>query len=100
MLLNDVYVKGEYPCNEENKKRLLEIFHAFPSEEPIRKRFTTEIVGWSGKFGDLERGDADIHHAVGKVYAEGKLLKPSVSRASLKYHTQKAKHTMPNDTWF
>ncbi|KAJ9612388.1 hypothetical protein H2200_003985 [Cladophialophora chaetospira] len=70
MLLNDVYVKGEYPCNEENKKKLLEIFHAFPSEEPIRKRFANEMVSWSSKFGDLERGDPDIHHAIGKVYAE------------------------------
>ena len=71
MLLNDVYIKGEYECNEENKKKLLEIFQAFPSEEPTRKRFATEMVGWSGKFGDLERGDPEIHHTVGKVYAEG-----------------------------
>ena len=71
MLLNDVYMKGEYPCNEENKKKLLEIFQAFPAEEPTRKRFVTEMVGWSGRFGELERGDPEIHHEVGKVLVEG-----------------------------
>ncbi|EXJ75591.1 uncharacterized protein A1O5_00098 [Cladophialophora psammophila CBS 110553] len=70
MLLNDVYVKGEYACDDENRKRLLEIFHAFPKEEPTRKRFVSEMVNWSGKFGDLERGDPEIHHQVGKVLAE------------------------------
>ncbi|ETI22994.1 hypothetical protein G647_04790 [Cladophialophora carrionii CBS 160.54] len=70
MLINDVYVKGEYPCNDENKKRVLEIFHAFPSEEPTRKRFVGDMVSWSAKYGDLERGDADVHHEVGKAFAE------------------------------
>ncbi|OAL19930.1 hypothetical protein AYO22_09457 [Fonsecaea multimorphosa] len=70
MLLNDVYVKGEYACDGENKQRLLEIFRAFPKEEPTRKRFVSEMVNWSGKFGGLERGDAEIHHEVGKVLAE------------------------------
>ncbi len=82
MLLNDVYIKGEYACDEENKKKLLEIFHAFPSEEPIRKRFVTEMVGWSTKFGDLERGDPEIHHTVGKVYAEGKWRLPIIWTAA------------------
>lgn len=71
MLLNDVYVKGEFACNDENKKKLLEILHAFPREEPTRKRFITEMVGWSSKFGDLERGDAEIHDQVGRVLADG-----------------------------
>lgn len=71
MLLNDVYVKGEYECNEDNKAKLLEIFQAFPSDEPTRKRFVTEMVGWSAKFGELERGDPEVHHEVGKKYAEG-----------------------------
>ena len=71
MLLNDVYMKGEYTCDGENKQRLLEIFQAFPAEEPTRKKFVSEMVTWSGKYGELERGDPEIHHEVGKVFAEG-----------------------------
>lgn len=71
MLLNDVYIKGEWECNDQNKKRLLEILHAFPKDEPTRKRFITEMVGWSSKFGEIERGDPDVHHEAGKIYAEG-----------------------------
>jgi len=70
MLLNDVYMKGEYDCSEENKSKLLEVFRAFPREEPTRKRFVNEMVAWSAKFGELERGDMEIHHEVGRVYAE------------------------------
>jgi golgi to ER traffic protein 4 len=70
MLLNDVYNKGEWECNEANKNRLVEILKAFPREEPTRKRFVQEMIGWSGKFGELDRGDPDLHHAAGAVYAE------------------------------
>lgn len=70
MLLNDVYIKGEWECNEANKNRLIEIMRSFPSGEPTRKRFVQEAIGWSGKFGDLERGDPDIHHVAGSLYAE------------------------------
>ncbi|ETN40502.1 uncharacterized protein HMPREF1541_04779 [Cyphellophora europaea CBS 101466] len=70
MLLNDVYTKGEYECTEENKQRLLEILHAFQKDEPTRKRFVQEMINWSGKFGELERGDPELHNAVGKLYAE------------------------------
>lgn len=83
MLLNEVYVKGEWTCDDQNKKRLLEILQAFPKEEPTRKRFITEAVGWSGRFGEIERGDPDIHHEAGKLYAEGMLnnfLRLCVSR--------------------
>jgi golgi to ER traffic protein 4 len=75
MLLNDVYLKGEYPCDAENKRKLLEIFRAFPAEEPTRKRFVSEMVAWSAKFGELDRGDAEIHHEVGSVYAEGRFAR-------------------------
>jgi hypothetical protein len=52
-------------------ERLIELLREFPSDEPTRKRFIQEMVGWSAKFGPLERGDPDLHHAVGSVYAEG-----------------------------
>ncbi|KAL2426644.1 hypothetical protein ABEF95_011183 [Exophiala dermatitidis] len=70
MLLNDVYVRGEWVCNRENKSRLVEILRAFPPGEPTRKRFITEMVAWSAKFGELERGDPELHFEAGKVYAE------------------------------
>jgi len=71
MLLNDVYVKGEYECNKENKDRLLEVLHAFPKTEPTRKRFVQEMINWSGKHGEIERGDSELHHEAGKMYAQG-----------------------------
>jgi golgi to ER traffic protein 4 len=71
MLLNDVYVKAEYDCNKENKDKLLEIMRAFPAAEPTRKRFVQEMINWSGKFGEVERGDPELHHAAGCMYAEG-----------------------------
>ena len=52
-------------------ERLIELLHEFPAEEPTRKRFIQEMIGWSGRFGPLERGDPDLHHAAGSVYAEG-----------------------------
>lgn len=52
-------------------ERLIELLRDFPSDEPTRKRYIQEMIGWSAKFGPLERGDADLHHAVGSVYAEG-----------------------------
>ena len=71
MLLNDVYAKGEWECDEANKKRLLEILHAFPKDEPTRKGFVQEMITWSGKHGELERGDPELHHAAGSLFAEG-----------------------------
>jgi len=71
MLLNDVYTKGEWPCDEKNKAKLLDILLAFPRDEPTRKRFIQEMIGWSSRFGDVERGDPDLHHAAGKLFAEG-----------------------------
>lgn len=52
-------------------ERLIELLREFPSEEPTRKRYIQEMIGWSGKYGPLERGDPELHHAVGSVYAEG-----------------------------
>ena len=71
MLLNEVYNKGEWKCDESNKAKLLEILHAYPKDEPTRKRFVQEMIAWSGKYGDLERGDPELHHAAGALYAEG-----------------------------
>jgi hypothetical protein len=55
-------------------ERLIELLREFPPEEPSRKRFITEMIGWSSRFGPLERGDPELHHAVGSVFAEGILI--------------------------
>ncbi|CRG88759.1 Golgi to ER traffic protein 4 [Talaromyces islandicus] len=77
MLVSEVYTKAEWEISEENdvasrahKKRLIELLREFPPDEPSRKRYISEIIGWSSKFGPLERGDPELHHAVGSVYAE------------------------------
>ena len=71
MLLNEVYNKGEWKCNEPNKSKLLEILHAYPNDDPTRKRYVQEMITWSGRFGEPERGDPELHHAAGALYAEG-----------------------------
>lgn len=83
MLLNDVYNKGEWDCNETNKAKLLEILHAYPKEEPTRKRFVQEMITWSSKFGELERGDPALHHAAGALYAEGWFYSAVQSRSDV-----------------
>ncbi|BCS17943.1 protein GET4 [Aspergillus puulaauensis] len=78
MLVVEVYVKAGWELvggdddveGRVRKKRLIELLREFPSEEPTRKRFIQEIIGWSGRFGPVERGDPELHHASGTVYAE------------------------------
>ncbi|KAI5309974.1 hypothetical protein KEM55_002015, partial [Ascosphaera atra] len=75
MLVKDVYVKAEWECvdDEEGKRRkqrLIDILNEFPAEEPSRKRYITELIGWSSKFGDYELGDPDLHHAAGAIFAK------------------------------
>ncbi|KAE8351183.1 DUF410 domain protein [Aspergillus coremiiformis] len=78
MLVVEVYMKAEWEITGDDddnegrarRKRLIELLHEFPPEEPTRKRFIHEMIGWSGRFGPLERGDPELHHAAGSVYAE------------------------------
>ena len=78
---------------------LIELLREFPSDEPTRKRFIQEMIGWSSRYGPLERGDADLHHAAGSVYAEG--LLPNIGPVhlhSLTGNTQITSRTMPRST--
>ncbi|OJJ43731.1 hypothetical protein ASPZODRAFT_154251 [Penicilliopsis zonata CBS 506.65] len=78
MLVVEVYNKAEWEISggdddtngRARKKRLIEVLREFPPEEPTRKRFIQEMIGWSQRFGPLERGDPELHHAAGSVYAE------------------------------
>ncbi|KAL5360325.1 hypothetical protein BJX96DRAFT_175186 [Aspergillus floccosus] len=77
MLVLEVYNKSGWEISGKDdaedrsrKKRLIELLHEFPPEEPTRRRYIQEMIAWSGRCGPLERGDPDLHHAAGTVYAE------------------------------
>ncbi|OAX84718.1 hypothetical protein ACJ72_00915 [Emergomyces africanus] len=75
MLIIDVYNKAEWEVGGDDevgkgrKKRLIELLREFPPEEPTRKRYMNEMVTWSARFGELERGDPEIHHEIGALFA-------------------------------
>ena len=79
--LGRVSIESQIDCSELTKafffalctERLIELLHEFPPDEPTRKRFIQEMIGWSARFGPLERGDPELHHAAGSVYAQGRL---------------------------
>ncbi|KAI9697936.1 MAG: hypothetical protein M1836_004289 [Candelina mexicana] len=70
MFLIDVYNKAELKPDAGNKGKLLSLLRQFPSDEPSRKRFIQEVVGWSSKFGEYPAGDPELHHVAGTLYAE------------------------------
>ncbi len=51
--------------------KLLTLLRAFPSNEPTKKRFVSEMIAWSGKAGEYPNGDPELHHVAGTVSAEG-----------------------------
>lgn len=69
--------RGLTACQIE---RLIEILQEFPPEEVTRKRYINEMVSWSAKFGDIETGDPEFHHAIGSIYADGANHSSSASR--------------------
>lgn len=71
LYLVDVYNKAELEPNSENKGKMFTLLRSFPVDEPTRKRFLGEAIGWSSKFGDYENGDPELHHVAGTLYAEG-----------------------------
>jgi hypothetical protein len=55
-----------------SKGKLLGLLRAFPKDEPTKKKFVGEMIGWSSKFGEYPAGDPEIHHVAGSLHAEGK----------------------------
>lgn len=51
--------------------KLLTLLRAFPPSEPTKKRFVSEMVAWSGKAGEYQNGDPELHHVAGSLFAEG-----------------------------
>jgi hypothetical protein len=50
------------------------LLRAFPKNEPTRKKFVNEMLGWSAKWGEYPAGDPEIHHVAGTLYAESAYL--------------------------
>lgn len=73
MLLTDVYIKAQWPVNDANRTRVLEVLKAFQPGEPTRKRFIQELGNWSThpdiEGSNTERGDAKLHHEIGILLA-------------------------------
>ena len=72
MYLLDVYNKAELASDAKSKGRLLTLLRCFPTGEPTRKRFVSEMISWSSTYGEFPAGDPELHHVAGQVFAEGR----------------------------
>ncbi|KND93885.1 Golgi to ER traffic protein 4 [Tolypocladium ophioglossoides CBS 100239] len=70
VMMVDVYKQAELRPDSASKGRLLTCLRLFDGEEPTRKRFITEMIGWSARFGEYPAGDSELHHVAGSLYAE------------------------------
>ncbi|PNS17568.1 hypothetical protein CAC42_8111 [Sphaceloma murrayae] len=70
MFLMEVYNKAELEADIPNKARLLYLLRAFPKNEPTKKRFVGEMVGWSSRNSSYPAGDPELHHVAGSMFAE------------------------------
>ncbi|KAI9722078.1 MAG: hypothetical protein M1828_004892 [Chrysothrix sp. TS-e1954] len=68
--LLDVYKQAEVKPDAASKGKLLTLLRAYPKREPTRKRFVTEMTGWSAKFGEYPAGDPELHHVAGQLLAD------------------------------
>ncbi|KAF1974544.1 DUF410-domain-containing protein [Bimuria novae-zelandiae CBS 107.79] len=70
IFLLEVFHKSETKPDAASKSKLLSLLRAFPKNEPTRKKFVNEMLGWSAKWGEYPAGDPEIHHVAGTLYAE------------------------------
>ncbi|KAJ9665010.1 hypothetical protein H2201_004874 [Coniosporium apollinis] len=70
LFLVDTYNKAELKPDAASKGRLLALLRAFPPDEPTKKRFVTDMIAWSSKFGEYPAGDPELHHVAGTLYAD------------------------------
>ncbi|KAL8710503.1 MAG: hypothetical protein Q9220_004935 [cf. Caloplaca sp. 1 TL-2023] len=70
VFLVDVLDKGGKEVGPKEKSKLLTILRAFPAREPTKRRFVTEMINWSSKFGEYPLGDPELHHVAGSIFAE------------------------------
>jgi hypothetical protein len=71
IFLLDVFNKSETKPDASSKGKLITLLRAFPANEPTKKKFVAEMVGWSAKYGEYPAGDPEIHHVAGSAFAEG-----------------------------
>ncbi|KAI9746320.1 MAG: hypothetical protein M1818_000031 [Claussenomyces sp. TS43310] len=70
IFLVDVYKQAELKPDSGNKGKLLTLLRLFDAEEPTRKKFIGEMLGWTSKYGGYPAGDPELHHVAGSLYAE------------------------------
>ncbi|KAL5615618.1 hypothetical protein BROUX41_005657 [Berkeleyomyces rouxiae] len=70
LLMVDVFVQAKLAPDADSRAKLLACLRLFDSEEPTRKKFIGEMIGWSAKFGEFPAGDPELHHVVGSLYAD------------------------------
>ncbi|TGZ84010.1 DUF410-domain-containing protein [Ascodesmis nigricans] len=67
LLILDVYRTASKKPDQDSKARIIELLSQLPSTEPIRKRFITESIAWTSKFGIYPAGDPFLHHYIGTL---------------------------------
>ncbi|CAK7234409.1 hypothetical protein SCUCBS95973_008926 [Sporothrix curviconia] len=70
IFLVDVYTQASLKPDTTSRGRLLTCLRLFAPDEPTRKKFITEAIAWSSKFGEYPAGDPELHHVVGSLYAD------------------------------
>jgi len=70
LMMVDVYMKAEMKPDSTSKGRGLTLLRLFDGEEPTRKKFIGELIGWSAKFGEFPAGDPELHQVAGTLYAD------------------------------
>ncbi|KAI9832081.1 MAG: hypothetical protein M1826_002409 [Phylliscum demangeonii] len=65
-VLRDAQMKPD----SANKGKLISLLRLFPAEEPGRKRFGDEMIGWSATTGEFPAGDPELHDATGMLFAQ------------------------------
>ncbi|KIH87950.1 hypothetical protein SPBR_05127 [Sporothrix brasiliensis 5110] len=66
----DVYQQAELTPDAISRGRVLTCLRLFDSGEPTRKKYITEAIAWSAKFGEYPAGDPELHHVIGSLYAD------------------------------
>ncbi|CAK7267305.1 hypothetical protein SEPCBS119000_002474 [Sporothrix epigloea] len=69
LFLVDVYTQASLKPDATSRGRILVCLRLFATEEPTRKKFISEAIAWSSKFGEYPAGDPELHHVVGSLYA-------------------------------
>ncbi|RPB03713.1 DUF410-domain-containing protein [Choiromyces venosus 120613-1] len=70
LMLVEVYKTGNVTPSATSRARLIQLISLISPEEPSRKRFINEAIAWSSKHGEYPAGDPELHHFIGKLFAQ------------------------------